>query len=85
MSVISNFSFFCENELSIFTEDEKERERTDFDLALTCWEKPVERSRYSYGLHDRGVGFRVPVGARLFSSARRPDRFWRLTSLQVNE
>jgi hypothetical protein len=27
-----------------------------------------------YGLDDRGVGIRVLVGARIFSSARRPDR-----------
>jgi hypothetical protein len=29
----------------------------------------------SYGL-DRGVGVRVPVGSRIFSSSRRPDRLW---------
>jgi hypothetical protein len=29
-----------------------------------------------YGLHDGGVGVLVPVGARFFSSACRPDRFW---------
>jgi hypothetical protein len=27
-----------------------------------------------YGLDDRGVGVRVPVGSRIFSSTRRPDR-----------
>jgi hypothetical protein len=27
----------------------------------------------SYGLDDRDVGVRVPVGARIFSSPRRPD------------
>jgi hypothetical protein len=27
-----------------------------------------------YGLDDRGVGVQVPVGSRLFSSPRRPDR-----------
>jgi hypothetical protein len=26
------------------------------------------------GLDDRGVGVRVPVGSRIFSSPRRPDR-----------
>jgi hypothetical protein len=26
-----------------------------------------------YGLDDRGAGFRVPVGSRIFSSPRRPD------------
>jgi hypothetical protein len=29
-----------------------------------------------YGLDDRGVGVRVPVGSIIFSSPRRPDRFW---------
>jgi hypothetical protein len=31
-----------------------------------------------YGLDNRGVGvgIRVPVGSRIFSSPRRPDRFW---------
>jgi hypothetical protein len=33
-----------------------------------------------YGLDDRGVGVRVPVGARFFSSPRCPDRFWSLPS-----
>jgi hypothetical protein len=28
----------------------------------------------SYGLDDRGVGIRVPVGSRIFSSPDRPDR-----------
>jgi hypothetical protein len=27
-----------------------------------------------YGLDDRGVGVRVPLGSRIFSSPRRPDR-----------
>jgi hypothetical protein len=29
-----------------------------------------------YGLKDRGVGVRVPIGARCFSTPRRPDRLW---------
>jgi hypothetical protein len=29
-----------------------------------------------YGLDDRGVGVRIPVGSRIFSSPRRPDRPW---------
>jgi hypothetical protein len=29
-----------------------------------------------YGLDDRGVGVRVLVGSRIFSSSRRPDRQW---------
>jgi hypothetical protein len=30
----------------------------------------------SYGLDDRGVGVRVPVGSRIFLSPRRPDWLW---------
>jgi hypothetical protein len=29
-----------------------------------------------YGLDDRGVGVPVPVGSRIFSFPRRPDRLW---------
>jgi hypothetical protein len=29
-----------------------------------------------YGLDDQGVGVRVPVGARIFTSPRRPHRLW---------
>jgi hypothetical protein len=29
-----------------------------------------------YGLDDWGVGFRVPVRSRIFSSLNRPDRLW---------
>jgi hypothetical protein len=29
-----------------------------------------------YGLDDRRVGVRVPVGSRIFSSPRLPDRLW---------
>jgi hypothetical protein len=30
----------------------------------------------SYELYDRGVGVRVLIGSRIFSSPRRPDRLW---------
>jgi hypothetical protein len=30
-----------------------------------------------YGLDDRGVGVQVPIGSRIFSPPRRPDRLWR--------
>jgi hypothetical protein len=33
-----------------------------------------------YGLQDREVGVRVPVGSRIFSSPRRPDWLWGLLS-----
>jgi hypothetical protein len=29
-----------------------------------------------YGLDDRGIGVRVPVGSRIFSSPSCPDRLW---------
>jgi hypothetical protein len=29
-----------------------------------------------YGQDDREVGVRVPVGSRIFSSPRHPDRLW---------
>jgi hypothetical protein len=29
-----------------------------------------------YGLDDRGITVRVPVGSRIFTSSHRPDRFW---------
>jgi hypothetical protein len=34
-----------------------------------------------YGLDDRGVGVRVPIGLRMFTSPRRSDRLWGLPSL----
>jgi hypothetical protein len=38
----------------------------------------------SYGLDDRGVGVRVPVGARIFSSPQHPDRLWGPLNLLYN-
>jgi hypothetical protein len=37
-----------------------------------------------YGLDDRGVGVQVPVGVRVFSSPRRPDRLWGSPNLPSN-
>jgi hypothetical protein len=37
-----------------------------------------------YGLDDRGVGIRVPEGARIVCSPRLPDRFWGPPSLLSN-
>jgi hypothetical protein len=37
-----------------------------------------------YGLDDRGVGVQVPVGVRIFTSARRQDRLWGPPSLLFN-
>jgi hypothetical protein len=36
------------------------------------------------GLDDRGVGVRAPVGSRIFSPPRRPDRHWGPSSLLSN-
>jgi hypothetical protein len=38
-----------------------------------------------YGSEGRGVGVRVPVEARFFSTPRRPDRLWGPLSLVSNE
>jgi hypothetical protein len=38
-----------------------------------------------YGLDNRGVGVRVPVEPRIFTSPHRPDQLWRPSSLQSKE
>jgi hypothetical protein len=38
----------------------------------------------SYGLNDRGIGVRVPVVSRIFSSTRRPDWLWGPPNLLFN-
>jgi hypothetical protein len=38
----------------------------------------------SYGLDDRGVGVRVPVGTRIFFFPRRPGRLWGPPSFLYN-
>jgi hypothetical protein len=38
-----------------------------------------------YGMEDRGAGARVPVGSRIFSSPRRPNRLWGPPNLLSNE
>jgi hypothetical protein len=35
----------------------------------------TEQLATGYGLEDRGIGIRVPIGSRIFSSLRRPDGF----------
>jgi hypothetical protein len=37
-----------------------------------------------YGLDDRGVGVRVSVGSRIFSTPRRPDGLWGPPNLLCN-
>jgi hypothetical protein len=42
-----------------------------------CWSRDsVVGIATGYGVDDRGVGVRVPVGSRIFSSLRRLDRLW---------
>jgi hypothetical protein len=53
--------------------------QTDSYFALL----PLE-VRTGYGLSDRGVGVRVPVRARFFSSLPHSDRFWGPASLLSN-
>jgi hypothetical protein len=43
--------------------------------------EPGHRIQYSDWLDNRRVEVRVPVGARIFSSRRRPNRFWGPSSL----
>jgi hypothetical protein len=61
----------------------------------TFWDNapcsPAEVSRDSavgiatgYKLDDRGVGIRVPVDSKIFSSPHRPDRLWGPPSLLSN-
>jgi hypothetical protein len=38
-----------------------------------------------FGLDDRGVGVRVPVGSRIFTSPSRPDRLWDPPNVLFNE
>jgi hypothetical protein len=58
----------------------------NFDL-IPCYERSrgsVVSIATSYGLDDRGVGVRVPVESRIFSSPRLPDRLWGPPSLLSN-
>jgi hypothetical protein len=38
----------------------------------------------SYGLEDRGIGVRVPVGQIILSSPRHPDQLWGPPNLLFN-
>jgi hypothetical protein len=38
-----------------------------------------------YELDDRGVGIRVPVGYKIFTSPCRPDRLWGSPNLLSNK
>jgi hypothetical protein len=50
---------------------------------IACFDSVVGIAT-GYGLDDREVGDRVPVGSRIFSSPRRPDRLWVPPSILSN-
>jgi hypothetical protein len=53
------------------------------NIILSSSEIPdsVVNTATGYGLDDRGVGVQAPVGSRIFSSPRLPDRLWGPPSL----
>jgi hypothetical protein len=51
--------------------------------SLGNWDGEVGTAN-GYGLDDREVGVRAPVGARYFSLPRRPGRFWGPPNLLSN-
>jgi hypothetical protein len=52
-------------------------------LNFGSWDSAVGIAT-GYVLDDPRVGVRVPVGSRMFSSPRRPHRFWDPTNLLSN-
>jgi hypothetical protein len=58
------------------------------EIKVPYWNKGSRDSSVGiasgYRLDDRGVGVLVPVGSRIFSSPRRPDRLWGPHSLLSN-
>jgi hypothetical protein len=55
----------------------------DLPFLFVSWDSVVGIAT-SYGLDDRGVGVRVPVWSRIFSSLRRPDQLWGPPNLLSN-
>jgi hypothetical protein len=53
--------------------------RLRYYYVRSCWSAVCIAT--GYWLDDRGVGVRVPVGSRIFSSPRRSDRLWGSPSL----
>jgi hypothetical protein len=51
---------------------------------ICCSRGSVVGTATGYGLDDWGIGVRVPVGSRISSSPRRPDRLWRPPNLLSN-
>jgi hypothetical protein len=54
-------------------------------ISWTCAEASLNLSRSAVGrAADRGVGARVPVGLRVFTSSCWPDRLWGSPNLLFN-
>jgi hypothetical protein len=71
------FSFLC---IYFFSSD------NIFNMAtplIQSWDSSVGIAT-GYGLGDQGVGVRVPVEARIFTSPCRPDRLWGARNLLSN-
>jgi hypothetical protein len=54
-----------------------------YERYVLGWDSVVDIAT-GYGLDGEGVGVRVPVEARIFSSPLRPDRLWGPPSLLSN-
>jgi hypothetical protein len=83
--LFNNFLYDATN-LFKFVEITLNRNKTIFYLFVFLFPffTPVLSIVTGYGLDDRGVGVRFPVGSRIFSSQRRPNRLWSPPSLLSN-
>jgi hypothetical protein len=57
---------------------------TPYNLVDISYTNPTEDISTGYGLDDREVGVRVPVGSRIITSPCRPDRLWGPPNLLYN-
>jgi hypothetical protein len=71
---------FCLNAISYLSNKECRIKVRFWNGRNRKWDSAVGIAT-GYGLDARGVGVRVPVGSRIFSSPLRPDRLWGPSSL----
>jgi hypothetical protein len=83
LEAVLSFKLRCFSIIRVFSAASRRRRATLFYVIYIMKTIGIIKSRDSavgiatgYGLDDRGVGFRVPVVDRIFSSPRRLDRFW---------
>jgi hypothetical protein len=62
----------------------KQKQDSIFDEAIHYFLSSAVGIATDYGLDDPGLGVRVPVEARIFTSPCRPDRLWGPPSLLFN-